>query len=46
MGSTGGSSGKTTSIKCAIAQVPVEAVCVIPKTEPFYLAIHIPHNSL
>ena len=46
MGSIGGSSCKTTSIKCAIAQVPVEDVCVIPKTEPGHLPIYLPHTSL
>ena len=43
MGSIGGSSCKTTSIKCAMARVPVETACVLPKlnqvTRPFIFPI-------
>ena len=46
MGSTGGSSRKKTSRKCAMERVPVEAVCVITKTEPGHSAIHLPHTLL
>ena len=46
MGNTGGYSVKTTSIKCAMERVPVEAVCVIPTTEPGHSAIELPHISM
>ena len=29
MGGTGGSNWKTTTVKCAMAQVPVEYVCIV-----------------
>ena len=46
MGSIGGSSGKNTSIKCFMAQVPVKSVCVIPKTEPVHSPIHLPRTLM
>ena len=46
MGSIGGSSCKTTSIKCAMARVTVEAMCVLPKTEPGHPPIYLPQTSL
>ena len=46
MGGTGGSSGKTTSRKRTMALLQVEAVCVLPKTEPGHLLIRLSHTSL
>ena len=46
MGRTGGSSFKTISRKYFMAQVPVETVCVLSKTEPVHLAICLPHTSM
>ena len=46
MGSIGGSSCKNTSRKIAITRVPVEAMCVLPKTKPGHSPIHLPHTSL
>ena len=46
MGSTGGSNGKKSSIKCAMARVPVKDFFVLPKTEPGHPPIHLPHTSL
>ena len=46
MGSIGGSSCKTTSMKYAMALVPVEVVCFLPKTEPVHLPIYLPYTSL
>ena len=46
MGSIDGSRFKTTSVKCAMARVPVEAVCVLPKTEPDHSPIKLTHTLL
>ena len=46
MRSTGVSSWENTSEKRAMAQVPVEAVYVLSKTEPGHLPIFIPHTLL
>ena len=42
MGRICGSSCKTISRKCAMAVVIVEAMCVLPKTEPGQSPIHRP----
>ena len=34
--------GKTTSGNCSMAQVPVDTVCVLPKTEPSHSPIFLP----
>ena len=50
MGGTGGYSCKTTSVKRAMASVPVEGVCVLPKpnqvTCPFYFPINFCDNEV
>ena len=46
MESIGSSSGKITPVKHDMAQVPGEAVCVIPKTEPGHYPIHLPYILL
>ena len=46
MGSTGGFRWKPTSRKCAMARVPLEAVCVLPKIEPGQSPICIPHTLM
>ena len=46
MGVIGGSSCKNTSIKCTMAWVTVDNVCVILKTEPGHSASHLTHNFL
>ena len=45
MGSIVGSICKTISIKCVMAQVSVEALCVLSKTEPGHslICLPIPH---
>ena len=42
MGRISGSSCQTSSRKYGMSRVPVEAVCVIPKTEPVHSAIRLP----
>ena len=46
MGSTSGYIYKTTSGKGAIEQVPLEDVCILPKTELGHLLICLPNISL
>ena len=46
MGSIGGSICKTTPVKSDMELVPVESVCVLPKTEPGHLPIFLPHTLL
>ena len=46
MRSTGGSSCKTTPGKFAMARVPLEVICVLPKLEPGQLPICLNHTSL
>ena len=46
MGKIGGSSFKTRSRQLAMARVPVEDVCIIPKTERGHSSIHLPHTLM
>ena len=46
MGSIGGSICKTTSIKCAMEQIPVEAVFLLLKTELGHPLIYLPHTLM
>ena len=46
MGGICGSSCNTTPRKCAMAQVTVEAMFILPKTEPGHLYTHLTHTSI